>query len=501
MHDRNTVSKLSPYRFNILLSALLALLLMSGSAGCSEQDQSTGNKQTSNQQSQATETVQESTSTINLVTAIEQVARNTIPAVVHIEVTERKEVPHSMLPFLNDPFFRRFFGAPGPPQKFEREIKGIGTGMIMDPKGNILTNYHVAGGATKIVVQLADGRIFQGKLVGGDPKTDLAVVHIDADGNLPQVVFGDSDKVEVGQWVVAIGEPRGFNQTVTQGIISAKHRTGITNPSDYQDFLQTDAAINPGNSGGPLLTLEGKVIGINSVIATTSGGFQGIGFAIPSKMALYVADQILKYGKVKRGWLGVSVQNVTEELAKAFKLKQIRGALVAGVMKDSPAAAAGLQKGDVITAYQGNEIIDAAGLRNDVATTPIGEKVTLTLIRDGKKKEVTVKIGSLEKAEQMMTSSVEQRLGADFEKIPAEVAKRFDIEQGQGLEITRIGQGPLAQAGFEKGDLILAINNRPITSLEAFAALIRQVPTGQTVALLAVDHRTGQSGYVQVTLP
>jgi serine protease Do len=217
----------------------------------------------------------------DLTVAIEQVAKQTIPAVAHIEVTERQEVANPFLPFESDPLFRRFFNMPPMPKKFKRELRGLGTGMLMDAQGHILTNHHVAGGATKLEVLLANGSRYTARLVGTDPKTDLAVIKIDAREALPFVTFGDSDKMEVGQWVVAIGHPRGLDQTVTQGIISAKHRRGITDPSSYQDFLQTDAAINPGNSGGPLLNLQGEVIGVNAVIASQSGGLRGLASPSP----------------------------------------------------------------------------------------------------------------------------------------------------------------------------------------------------------------------------
>jgi serine protease Do len=284
----------------------------------------------------------------DLSTAIIQVAKKNIPAVVHIEVTERQEVVNPMLPFESDPFFRHFFNIPKMPKKFKRELKGLGSGMIMDPKGYILTNHHVVGGATKIEVILSDGRRFPGKLIGTDPKTDLAVIHISARDPLPHVVFGDSDKVEVGEWVVAIGHPRGLDQTVTQGIISAKHRRGITDPNSYQDFLQTDAAINPGNSGGPLLNLKGEVIGVNAVIVSESGGFEGIGFTIPSDIALHVAKALIAHGKVERGWLGVSIKDLSPDEAKALRAEGEKGALVAEVIKGGPAEKGGLRKNDLI---------------------------------------------------------------------------------------------------------------------------------------------------------
>ncbi|HEY3278579.1 MAG TPA: trypsin-like peptidase domain-containing protein, partial [Syntrophorhabdaceae bacterium] len=247
----------------------------------------------------------------DLTTSIVEVAKAAIPAVVHIEVTERQSARNPMLPFENDPFLRRFFGVPRMPKKFKQEVVGLGTGMVMDTRGYILTNYHVVGGATKIEVVLSTGRRYQAKVVGTDPKTDLAIIRIPTEERLPVLKFGDSDKMQVGQWVVAIGAPRGLDQTVTQGIISAKHRTGITDPSGYQDFIQTDAPINPGNSGGPLLNLQGEVIGVNSVIASASGGFEGIGFSIPSNIALHIGKTLIAEGKVIRGWLGISVEDVS----------------------------------------------------------------------------------------------------------------------------------------------------------------------------------------------
>lgn len=303
----------------------------------------------------------------DLSTAIIQVAKKNIPAVVHIEVTERREVANPMLPFESDPFFRRFFNIPKMPKKFKREVKGLGSGMIMDPKGYILTNHHVVGGATKIEVVLSDGRRFPAKLVGTDPKTDLAVIQISARDPLPHVVFGDSDKVEVGEWVVAIGHPRGLDQTVTHGIISAKHRRGITDPNSYQDFMQTDASINPGNSGGPLLNLKGEVIGVNAVIVSESGGFEGIGFTIPSDIALHTAKALIAHGKVERGWLGVSIKDLTPDEAKVLRLEGEKGALIAEVVKGGPAEKGGLRKNDLVLMFNGKKTPDASALRNEAA--------------------------------------------------------------------------------------------------------------------------------------
>jgi len=436
---------------------------------------------------------------VDLSTAIVQVAKQNLPAVVYIEVTESKEVANPLLPFESDPFFRRFFGVPKIPKKFKQETKGLGSGMIIDSQGHILTNYHVAGGATKIEVGLADGSKYPAQLVGGDAKTDLAVIHISSREPLPYVTFGDSDKVEVGEWVVAIGAPRALEKSVTQGIVSAKHRRGVTDPTSYQDFLQTDAAINPGNSGGPLLNLYGQVIGVNAAIATESGGFEGIGFTIPSNIAQYVAKALIAHGKVERGWLGVTIRDLTPELAKTVHAETLKGALVADVTKGGPAEKAGLRKNDVIIAYRGKEVPDTDELRNDVAETPIGTEVRITVLREGKKEELTAKVGSLEEATKILAVSVKERLGAEA-RIPnsLEVSK-YGLNQNEGVVITwEDPKGPLEEAGFEVGDMILAINNQPIESMESFVDLVSLLKPKQKISIVALDHRTGNTGTVQV---
>jgi len=441
----------------------------------------------------------EKSKSLELSTAIIQVAKQTIPAVVHIEVTERQEVVNPLLPFESDPFFRHFFDIPRMPRKFKREIKGLGTGMIIDPQGHILTNHHVAGGATKIEVLLSDRRKFPARLVGTDPKTDLAVIKISAKEPLPHVIFGDSDKVEVGEWVVAIGHPRGLDQTVTQGIISAKHRRGITDPSSYQDFLQTDAAINPGNSGGPLLNLKGEVIGVNAAIASQSGGFEGIGFTIPSNMALHVAKALMAHGKVERGWMGVSVQDLTPELAKSVHVETTNGALIADVVKGGPADKAGLRKNDVVIAYRGKEILDSGALRNDVATTPISQEVKVIILRNGKRQELSVKIGNLEEATKIFADSIKDRLGGKVRSLTPKEAEKYGLEANRGIIITSITpNGPLEEVGFEVGDIILEVNGQTIGSLESFVQLVASLKPNQQITLLALDHRSGSTAYVQV---
>ncbi len=437
----------------------------------------------------------------DLTTAIIKVAKQSIPAVAHIEVTERREVHGPSLPFETDPFLRRFFNVPRPPRKFRREVRGLGSGIIIDARGHILTNDHVVGGATKIDVTLANGDRYTAKLVGTDTRTDLAVISIPAKGRLPFLTFGNSDKLEVGEWVVAIGHPRGLTQTVTQGIISAMHRRGITEPTNYQDFLQTDAPINPGNSGGPLLNLAGQVIGVNSVIATESGGFEGIGFSIPANMAKHVADLLITKGKVERGWLGVSIQDLTPELARNAGLQNLKGAYVAEVVKGGPADRAGFRKGDVILAYQGKEVADSGELRNIVAATSIGQDAKITVWRDGKRQGLTVKIESLEASTKFLASAIKDRLGISVRPLSKKEADKYGLEPNQGVAIVSVEpKGPFEEAGFEVGDIILDINGQSVDGYQNFVDMAASLRSKQRIRVLALDHRTGNTGYINVTV-
>jgi serine protease Do len=446
-----------------------------------------------------TKAAEKTKTSVDLSTAIIEVAKRNIPSVVHIEITERQEVANPLLPFESDPFLRRFFDIPKMPKKFKREVKGLGTGMIVDAQGHILTNHHVAGGATKIEVLLSNGQKYDAKLVGTDPKTDLAVIRILAKEPLPHVTFGDSDKVEVGEWVVAIGHPRGLDQTVTQGIISAKHRRGITDPNSYQDFLQTDAPINPGNSGGPLLNLQGEVIGVNAAIASESGGSEGIGFTIPSNMAVHVARALIAHGKVERGWLGVTMQDLTPELAKSVQAETQKGALVVDVAKGGPAEKAGLKKNDVVIAYRGKEISDSGSLRNEVATTPIGQEVKLTILRNGKKEEIMVKVGNLETAAKILAAAVKDRLGAEVRPLNPQEVEKYGLDTNRGVAISWLDtKGPLQSAGFEVGDLILGINNQPVEGVDSFVQLVTVLKPDQKVSFFALDQRSGNTGTVLV---
>jgi serine protease Do len=443
----------------------------------------------------------EKSKNFDLSTAIIQVAKQNIPAVVHIEVTARQEMPNQFLPFENDPFFKRFFNVPETPRKFKREIKGLGSGMIIDAEGHILTNHHVAGGATKIEVLLSNGQRYLAKLIGADPKTDLAVIKIDVKEPLPSITFGDSDKVEVGEWVVAIGHPRGLDQTVTQGIISAKHRRGITDPNSYQDFLQTDAAINPGNSGGPLLNLNGEVIGVNAVIVSQSGGFEGIGFTIPSNMATNVAKALIAHGKVERGWIGVSIQELTPEIAKSLHLENRKGAFIGDVVKGGPAEKSGLRKNDLVIAFQGKEIPDPAMLRDEVGSTAVGREAKITILREGKKEEIVVRIESLESAAKIMADNLKKRIGIEVRAVLPDDIKKYGLKNNQGVVITWVdSKATLGEAGFEVDDIILGIENQPIQNVDFFISLMSSLKPDQTITLLALDHGTGNIGNVQVKI-
>jgi len=435
-------------------------------------------------------------------TGIIKVARMAIPAVAHIQVTERQEIPNPFLPYEKNPFLRRFFGLPKKmPKKFERELVGVGTGIIIDAEGHILTNNHVVGGAKKIQVTLSNGIEYPAEVIGTDPKTDLGVIKIAAERPLPYLSFGNSDEIQVGQWVVAIGHPRGLDQTVTQGIISAKHRRGVIDPTSYSDFLQTDTPINPGNSGGPLLDLDGEVIGVNSAILSESGGFEGIGFAIPSNMAFHIAQALIAHGKVLRGWLGIGVQDMTPALAKSFDLDFPKGALVSEVMKNGPADKAGVKNGDIILSFDGKAVTDATMLRNNVANSPIGEKVHITVWRKGKKERIRAKVGSLEEAMKKLADALKARLGILVEALTEQDAQNYGINLSRGVKISWIdSNGVLGQFGFEKGDIILAINGQPVEDVQAFIERILAMPHHQKIRLLALDHRSGQRGYVQVKI-
>ncbi len=465
--------------FTAIITLVFFITFMPGATNAAEPDQDTSSKPLFAN---------------DLRVIITQIAKATIPSVVHIEVTQQQVVPYSPL---TEPQQSPFFEQPQAQKKFKRELKGLGTGIIIDEIGNILTNNHVVDEATDIKVILSNGKHYAAKMVGKDPKTDLAVIRINPESKLPFVMLGDSDKVEVGEWVVAIGHPRGLDQTVTQGIISAKHRQGITDPSSYQDFLQTDAAINPGNSGGPLINLKGEVIGINSIIASESGGYEGIGFAIPSNFAVSISKALIAYGKVKRGWIGVTIQDLDQEKAKSLKIGLTTGAFVVDVVKDGPADKAGLKKGDIIVNIMGKEVKDSGSLRNQVATTHIGATLQSAVLRGNKEFDVKIVVGDMDDSLKYLSTVVKERLGIEIRPVRSQEADNYGIDMGVAVKWLD-SKGPMAEVGFELGDIILEIDGQPIHGVEDFAGIVSVLQPGQEAVFLALDHRSAQSTYVQV---
>jgi Do/DeqQ family serine protease len=382
------------------------------------------------------------------------------PAVVNIATRgTMKEDPSQRNPLLDDPFFRRFFDVPPDARPRERQFQSAGSGVIVDAKnGYIITNYHVVENATEITITLLDNRTFSAKVIGSDEGADVAVLQA-KQPNLIAMALGDSTRLEVGDYVVAIGNPFGLQHTVTAGIVSALGRTGI-NPDGYEDFIQTDASINPGNSGGALVNLRGELVGINSAILSRTGGNIGIGFAIPVNMVKGVMDQLIKYGQVKRGVLGVNIYNVTPDIAKEFGLTQTSGALVAGVVQGSAAERAGVKTRDLITSINGVTMKDATELRNTIGMLRIGDKVEIGLLRDGKPLKVTALIAE--------RGDVEATNAADISK-GLEGAEFGDAPDGGGVLVKSIQAGsPAAQNGLRLDDLIVGVGRTPVTNTKTF---------------------------------
>ena len=412
-------------------------------------------------------------------------AKEASPSVVNISTVKVvKGGGEFLLPFgQNDPFrdfFNRFFKGQIPKEFRQRSL---GSGFIIDKDGFILTNNHVVEKSDDIKVKLADGQEFEAKIIGRDPKTDLALIKIDANTPLTPVPLGDSDKLQVGDWVIAIGNPFGLGNTVTAGIVSAKYRQiGV---GSYDDFIQTDASINPGNSGGPLLNTAGEVVGINSAIFSQTGGSVGIGFAIPINMVKDLLPQ-LKKGKVVRGWLGVMIQKITPELKDKLHLKDEKGALVADVTEGGPAEKAGIKRGDVIVSFDGKEVNEMRDLPYMVASTPVGKTVTVEVVRNGQMKSLQVKIGELkEEKESQAVSQAEPDLGMTVEEITPELAGKFGISDTSGLVVVQVGDDtPAAEAGIMPGDVILEVDQVPMKSLEQFKQKIKGYKTGETILFL-----------------
>ena len=395
-----------------------------------------------------------------------------VPGVVNISTRTRIRAQEN--PLLQDPFFRQFFGnIPNTPR--EREAQSLGSGVIVDAKrGYILTNNHVIAKADEISVTLRDGRQFKAKLVGTDPASDIAVIHIKAD-NLTAVPLGDSAQLRVGDFVVAIGNPFGLGQTVTSGIVSALGRTGL-GIEGYEDFIQTDASINPGNSGGALVNLHGELVGINTAIVGPSGGNVGIGFAIPVNMARDVMDQLIKYGEVRRGQLGVYIQDLTPQLAKALGVKQQEGAVVTQVAPDSPAAKAGLKTGDVIVKVDGKAVRSAAELRNTVGLMQIGQTVTMDILRDGKPEQIKARIEKAKQTKQEAGKINKRLKGAELGNITPDNPQYGSVQGVLVLKVER--DSPAWDAGLRKGDVIRSVNRQPVRSVAELDAAVKKSSDG-----------------------
>ena len=432
------------------------------------------------------------------------------PAVVNIstrqKMPERSTVSNQM-PDLEGlpPQLREFFernipkGQRTPKGDRQRETQSLGSGFIISADGYVLTNNHVIDGADEILVRLSDRSELKAKLIGTDPRTDVAVLKIEGK-DLPIVKIGNSEKLKVGEWVLAIGSPFGFDHSVTKGIVSAK---GRSLPNDtYVPFIQTDVAINPGNSGGPLFNMSGEVVGINSQIFTRSGGFMGLSFAIPIDVAMDVANQLKAGGKVNRGWLGVVIQEVNKDLAESFGLDKPAGALVAQVLENGPAAKGGVQVGDVILSANGQPIVMSADLPHLVGNLKDGSKADLEVIRDGKRKNLTVTIGALPEEGQEMDvpdSGVERssnRLGVSVLDLTAEQKKSYDLKGG--VVIKEVQDGPAALIGLQPGDVITHLNNQAITSAKNFTEVAKELPKNRSVSMRVL--RQGRASFITFKL-
>jgi len=447
--------------------------------------------------------------------AFAAVAAQIRPAVVSVYSEKMLKYRSGETPFpFGDPFFRQFLGPQfhAPQQhrqfkEFEVPQRGMGSGMILDAHGDILTNYHVVKGVDKINVKLADGRSFKARIVGTDPATDVAVIRIEGKvpADLPTVRLGNSDAEQVGNLVMAVGAPFGLTQTVTTGIISAKGRSDV-GVADYEDFLQTDAPINPGNSGGPLVNMRGEVIGMNSAIETNVGQFAGVGFAIPVNIIKAMLPRLIKGEKITRGLLGVVIQDITPDLASQFHLSDTNGALVAQVNPDSAASRAGIRAGDVITAYDGKEVAGTSELRNLVAATAPGTKVGIDIVRDGKPQTITAVIGKLtaEAAESGIvpgaTGGELGKLGLTGRTLTPELAGQSNLTGDKGVLITSVEPGSVASlAGLRAGDLITQADKQPVASVGGLRKVLAKAGDKKGVLLLIKRH--GASMFVYLSKP
>jgi serine protease Do len=431
--------------------------------------------------------------------ALAEVSEAVRPAVVNISTTTT--IPAEANPFgdmFNDPFFRRFFGDQFSPPGFNRKQKtsALGSGVIVSDTGYILTSSHVVKGADDIKVVLYDKREFNGKIVGADPKTDLAVVKIDAK-DLPTVTMGSSSALKAGDVVLAIGNPFGLNQTITMGIVSAVGRSNL-GLADFVDFIQTDAAINPGNSGGALVNTNGELIGINTAIFSTSGGYMGIGFAVPSDMATSIMDSIIKSGKVIRGWLGVSTQPLTPELAQTFKIKDQKGALVSGIIANSPAEKAGLKRGDLIIGLNGKPVADPVSLRNMVASLSPGTKIELKIIREAAELSLSVTLAELSEKSSIKRTEYKNSLnGVTIQELAANLREKLAIPENlNGVVVADISPDSPVMGLLQVNDVIQEVNRQNIQSTQDYDQAVAKI--GEKDGILLLIYRQGGSVYVTI---
>jgi serine protease Do len=453
---------------------------------------------------------------------VADVAERVIDAVVNISTSQKVETRNTPMPQLpNDPqldeLFRDFFNrrGQGDPQNRERSprrVNSLGSGFIIDPSGIVVTNNHVISEADEITVILNDGTRLKAELIGKDQKTDLALLRVKPEKPLKAVKFGDSDKLRLGEWVIAIGNPFSLGGTVTAGIVSARNRD--INSGPYDNYIQTDAAINRGNSGGPLFNLDGEVVGINTAIISPSGGSIGIGFAVPSKTAVPVIDQLKQFGETRRGWLGVRIQQVTDEIAESLKISPPRGALVAGIDDKGPAKPAGIEPGDVIVKFDGKEIKEMRDLPRAVADTPVGKQTSVVVIRKGKEETKNVTLGRLEDGEKQATADaknagppektvVKKTLGIELANMSDDLRRRYKIKDGvKGVVITGVdANSPAADKRLSPGDVIVEIAQEAVANTDDLQAKIDKLKNdGRKSALLLVAGADGELRFVALSL-